>query len=125
MNEPYKLDLIDHALQLKLNMEPTPESKLEKQFWAFHKAHPYVYDHLVKFAMQWRDRNRSKRCGIAMLYERARWELSMGAWAGAGYTYKLNNNHKAFYARMMMKDYPDLRNIFSTRKQKHESTLGE
>jgi hypothetical protein len=30
-------------------------------------------------------------------------------------TYKLNNNHRAYYARWLMRDVPSLKGFFSTR----------
>ena len=34
-----------------------------------------------------------------------------------GLTYKLNNNHRAYWARWIMQDYPELDGFFGTREQ--------
>ena len=96
-------------------------SKSEKQFWKFHDGHPEVYDCLRGFAMQWRVRNPMRSCGISMLYERARWEVSMDY---SDRTLKLSNNHKPFYARLLIEKEPLLRGMFKLKKQKRQATFG-
>ena len=96
-------------------------SLLEDRFWKFHTEHPEVYSHLRHFAYQWRkSRGPQSHIGIKALFERVRWELSLRL-IGAP---KLNNNHTAFYARLLMDDNPELRGIFRLRLQKVESSLG-
>ena len=100
------------------------EGRLEKKFWEFHVAHPEVYRTLVFFARQWRERRGSDAvCGIGALYERARWEMRFES-LGYDDTPRLNNNHKAFYARFIMDRNPDLAGIFGIRQQRIQSTLG-
>ncbi len=96
-------------------------SKLEKQFWKFHDSHPEVYECLRDFAIQWRARNPKRVCGISMLYERARWEVSMDY---SDRTLKLSNNHKPFYARLLTEKEGLLKGMFKLKKQKMQSTIG-
>jgi hypothetical protein len=56
-----------------------------------------------------------------MVIERVRWELSLGA---KDETPRLNNNHSAFYARLLMAQEPALAGIFFLKKQRYESTIG-
>lgn len=87
---------------------------IEANFWEFHDNHPEVYDQLVALARQWRSRGHAK-LGIATLFEKLRWEWHMqGLQDSQGY--KLNNNYRALYARMIMANNPDLNGIFETRK---------
>jgi len=97
--------------------------KLEKSFWKFHEANPKVYTLLVKFAYQWRQRlGGQAKLGISELFERVRWEVSIHT-NGNG-NFKLNNNHRAFYARLIMDRHVELREIFRLRKQRIASSIG-
>ena len=96
-------------------------SKLEKQFWKFHDTHPEVYECLRSFGLQWRARNPMRICGISMLYERARWEVSMDY---SDRTLKLSNNHKPFYARLLTEKEASLNGMFKLKKQKKQATFG-
>lgn len=58
--------------------------------------------------------------GIKTLYERARWEFGVGSQTAH---YRLNNNHTAYYARLLMTQHPELRGIFTTRRQKRKASL--
>lgn len=98
------------------------QSKLEIQFWAFHKANPRVYSLLKQFAVEWRKRRgKAAKLGIKALFKRVRWEISLGK---IKEDFKLNNNNTAFYARLLMRDEPILKDIFNVRKQRIQSTLG-
>jgi hypothetical protein len=55
-----------------------------------------------------------------MVIERVRWELSLGA---KDETPRLNNNHSAFYARLLMAQEPALEGMFFLKKQRYESTI--
>ena len=98
-------------------------SKLETAFWKFHEGHPDIYGHLVKFARQWRSRKgMDAHLGIKALFERVRWE--MGVAADIKEIPKLNNNHTAFYARLIMDRNGDLKDIFTLRRQRIAATIG-
>ena len=97
------------------------QSQLEEKFLEFHAKHPEVYSALSRFAHQWRDRKGpDARLGIKMVIERVRWELALGA---RDETPRLNNNHSAFYARLLMAQEPALAGIFFLKKQRYESTI--
>ena len=97
------------------------QSQLEEKFLEFHRRHPEVYAALSKFAHQWRDRKGpDARLGIKMVIERVRWELALGA---KDESPRLNNNHSAFYARLLMAQEPELEGMFMLKKQRYESTI--
>ena len=106
-------DTID---QLALFDEP---SALEQDFWAFHNRNRHVYALLVGLARDWTRRTRQK-LGIKALFERARWEVGVKT---DGVQFELNNNHTAFYARLIMRNEADLRGLFNIRNQRIQSTL--
>lgn len=97
-------------MQLDLH-EP---SVLEKQFLAFHRENPHVYDKLVELAFLLKDK-KHKKIGIAMLFEQLRWLHAMQTSDMGGF--KLNNNYRAFYARMIMGRNPALDGFFEIREQ--------
>lgn len=90
------------------------EHSLRENFDRFHAANPHVYETLVRLAREWRYHQRRTLCGIGMLYERCRWELGI---RGEGEPLALNNNYRAFYARLIMGE-PGLDGIFETRRQR-------
>ena len=97
------------------------QSQLEEKFLEFHAKHPEVYSALSRFAHQWRDRKGpDARLGIKMVIERVRWELALGA---RDESPRLNNNHSAFYARLLMAQEPALEGMFMLKKQRYESTI--
>jgi hypothetical protein len=115
----------DYTNQLPMMLFPDQHgnaSKLETQFWQFHNDNPDVYKYLIRFAKEYRSRRgKDSRLGIAVLYERVRWEVSI---AVDTRDFRLNNNHRAYYARLIMLQEPELKDIFKVRKQRIQSTLG-
>lgn len=89
---------------------------LEQRFLEFHAANPAVYTELVRLARDLRERG-STKIGISMLFEVLRWRSMRTASADE---FKLNNNHRAFYARLIMEREPDLRGYFDLRAQAHD-----
>ena len=98
--------------------------KLEQKFWEFHLARPEVYRILVGLARHWRERRGSESvCGIGALYEVARWEVGLRSLPGEEPP-KLSNNHRAYYARLLMDRNPDLAGIFRLRRLGVQPTFG-
>jgi len=89
------------------------------QFTLFHQKNPHVYKILVGLAREWIHRTGRKRCSIAMLFERARWEPSTPTEA----TLVLNNNLRAIYSRLIMENEPDLQGLYETRRRAEDHPL--
>lgn len=87
---------------------------LEAQFWRFHEDNPHIYTLVERFASELLAAGRSK-AGIGEIWERIRWELSV---ATRGDGFKLNNNHRAFYARLWLERHPEHPHFFETRMRK-------
>lgn len=92
----------------------SPESTLEERFEEFHRANPHVYQELLKRALCLRERG-VRRFGIAAIFEALRYEAAMET---GGDTWKLNNDYRAFYARLLMKNVVALNGFFEIREQK-------
>ena len=77
-----------------------------------------MYGHLVRLSFEWR-RAGGQKLGIATLFEKLRWEWHTGTIKDED-GYKLNNNLKAYYARLIMSDYPELDGLFDLRTMKDD-----
>ena len=86
-------------------------SQIDEDFLQFHLANPHVFHSLVSLAYQWKNRGH-ERCGIGMLFEKLRWNSGMMT---SGGDFKLNNNFRSRYARMIEDCNPELRGLFDTR----------
>ena len=85
---------------------------IEVAFWNFHTSHPEVYEGLVRLAYQAVNAGR-ERIGIGMLFEVLRWEWFITP--DASEEFKLNNNYRSRYARLIMEE-PGLGDVFETRR---------
>jgi len=93
------------------------EDRIELEFKDFHAKHPEVYWQLVKLARTWQA-NGTAKLGIATLFEVLRWNSHLNPQRDSGY--KLNNNYRALYARLIMEQEPDLNGLFEIRERTTE-----
>lgn len=96
--------------------EPETLSQIEFDFREFHKKHPEVYVELVKLAREWK-RAGGAKLGIATLFEKLRWEWHINGLKDVE-GYKLNNNYRSVYARLIMDNEEDLAGLFEIRQLK-------
>jgi hypothetical protein len=92
---------------------PSPEATIREAFLRFHKENPHVYRELVSRARRVRERGYRGKIGIGMLFEVLRWRHLLQT---VGDDFKLNNNYRSYYARLIMRNEPDLVGIFELRK---------
>lgn len=92
---------------------------LEAAFWEFHEKNPQIYRMICRFSNEAITKGR-KRLSINMLFERIRWYTQIET---TDEDYKLNNNHRAFYARLWLRDHPGWPDFFALRRQKKVSTI--
>lgn len=86
--------------------------EMAAEFEAFHARNPQVYRLVCRFALEAIGAGR-KRLAIAALFERIRWYVNVET---RGEPFKLNNNHRAFYARLFEKDHPKHAGFFAMRR---------
>lgn len=98
---------------------------IDERFEEFHRENPHVYRELVYLARYWKSRG-FKKLGIGMLFEVLRWRR---AFQTGESEYKLPNDFRSRYARLIMQQEPDLEGIFETRslrskgmEDEHEET---
>ena len=89
------------------------DSKIEGAFWEFHGDNPHVYEELRKLARGLRKRGHT-RLGIGMLFEVLRWRHLMRTTSDAD-GFKLNNNYRSYYARLLMARERELDGLFQLR----------
>lgn len=106
-------------LALKLNTYVAPPSRpgqtIQEAFEAFHKANPWVYLALVQLTADW-TRKGHKRIGIGMLTEVIRWQYGRQTVSVDGF--KINNNFRSRYVRLLIADHPEWADVFSLRELK-------
>ena len=120
------MEQIDLNFTLPVAPEPsasaTPEeSKLDLAFARYHEKNPSVDRKLVVLAAKLCARGH-RRLGIGMLFEVLRWEHRMATVGGDGF--KLNNNYRSRYARMIMRTEPALDGMFELRVLDDEREQG-
>jgi hypothetical protein len=102
--------------QIELDFRPTIEAggtTIPERFQRFHAANPHVYAALVNLARAFRAKRGSRKLGIGMLYEVLRWNYYMTT--DSEEEYKLSNDFRACYSRLIMEQEPDLAEIFNTK----------
>jgi hypothetical protein len=104
-------------IQTELEFAPvipeSNESSILARFVKFHESNPHVYRNLVTLARQFRSKNKSKQMGIGMLYEVLRWNYYLTI--DFDENYRLSNDFRACYSRLIMEKEPDLEGAFNTR----------
>jgi len=98
--------------QGKLEIHESDPVTIDGRFDRYHDSHPEVYHELVKLARRMVRAGRS-RYGISALCEVMRWNLSLQK--PDSEPYKLNNDYRACYARLIMQQESDLAGFFETR----------
>lgn len=101
---------------MELNFDPPlggAPDPLEQAAAAFHAENPQIILETIKVCQLVKSRGR-KRWSINGAFEVVRYNREV---TSNGKTYKLNNNHRAYYARWIMQSIPELAGFFSTREQ--------
>lgn len=93
-------------------------TRAEEAFAAYHRANPAVYAELCKLARDLRAVGHESY-GIGSLFEVIRWHRALAI--NNTQDYELNNNYRAYYARLIMHREPELAGFFRLRTQKSGS----
>jgi len=79
----------------------------------FHRENPKVWQYFVRFTLEVIDRG-FQHYSVNGVFERIRWESDVADAEGRS-TFKLNNNHRPYYARWFMRMYPEYEGFFRLR----------
>lgn len=81
----------------------------------YDAAHPEVWDHFVTFTMEQIKRGFT-RYSVNAIFERIRWTVDIPDRRGQS-TFKISNNHRPFYARRFLEEYPEHGEFFVIHEQ--------
>lgn len=111
--------VIDEQLALDLDAlevpSYAPDATIQQQFEAFHAANPWVYRALVRLTTDWVAAGRT-RIGIGMLTEVVRWQY--GRATVSSDDFRINNNFRSRYVRLMLAEHPAWSSVFQLRELK-------
>lgn len=82
-----------------------------KNFWLYHEANPHVYELFKKFSRQLKLAGR-KHYGVGAIIERIRWHFAVES---SGDEFKINNNYRSCYARLLMIEDQAFNDFFELR----------
>lgn len=105
------------STQLTLDLAPlqtpdyAPDATIQERFEAFHELNPHVLDALETLVRQFLESGR-ERLAIGALFERLRWEHDVRT---TGDPFRLNNNYRSRYVRLMVERHPGWEPVFATR----------
>jgi hypothetical protein len=94
--------------------QPQRPLTLREQFIVFHLNNPHVYKELESLAQAMVNRGRT-RLSIKMLFEVLRWNYYLRT-DDPDSEFVLNNNHTAYYSRLLMDQHPEWGNLFQLRE---------
>jgi hypothetical protein len=109
----------DILKQLKERKATKTVSDKAQSFWEFHTANPTIYLALVELAKGLRRQGYSS-WSIKGLIETVRCRSALEGMKVA----EINNNHTAYYARLLMSNEPELNAFFELRKNDSISVFG-
>lgn len=84
----------------------------KKEFIMFHRNNPEVYNEIVKLARQIKNRGYD-HYGMQAIFEVIRFHTMMKT---SGDHFKINNNWRSYYSRLVMANNPDLEGFFRIRE---------
>ena len=100
---------------LSFDDDPVVEQvTIQARFESFHSRNPDVYRELVALARRGVRSGRTK-LGIGQLFEVLRWEYSIAGLPDRRESFKLSNDYRSRYARLIMEQESDLVDVFNTK----------
>ncbi len=105
----------DAGLAWQQHRDEHVRKPLAERFADFHQDHPEVYAALTRLTRQAHDAG-ARRIGIAQLFEVLRWEWVLSALPASNEAWKLNNDYKSRYSRLIMHREPWAAGMFETRR---------
>ena len=88
------------------------DDRIEREFNAYHAAHPWIIERIVSMVKRYKQVGR--RRGIGFFFEVLRHERLIESGDVDGF--KLNNNYRSRYARLIEREHPSLRGFFRKRR---------
>lgn len=93
----FLIDDLDHPIF------ETVAPHIKEKFIEYHENNPHVFQLFLKYARELSKANR-RHYGVVAISERIRWHLNVET---TGDEFKINNNYRSCYARLLVSKYPD------------------
>ena len=90
------------------------DTRLWNEFMKFHTNHPEIYDYFGRAVNEAKGKG-MKSIGAQQIFEYMRWYCQVDK---KDRTYRINNNHFAYYARLFILKNPEYDGFFELRKLK-------
>ena len=90
------------------------DESLKRKWWEWHKENPHVWQLFERFTYEAINAGYN-HYSVAAIIERIRWHAEIET---RGDVFKINNNHKAYYARYFQHMHPEHDGFFRTRETK-------
>ena len=94
-----------------------PSSRIEREFAAFHRANPTIYNRLEMLCVD-AMRKGATRISVYELSEYLRMHVNIPKAPGA--EYKVNNSYRPLYARLLIHNVPALAALIETRSRREK-----
>jgi hypothetical protein len=88
-----------------------PRQSIDSQFREFHTRNPHIFEEITKRAFALRAAGQSK-IGISLIFESMRYDAAIKTLSR---DFKLNNNFRSRYSRLLLDTFPTLRGVITTR----------
>ncbi len=105
--------------RFKVPMAPPSQLTLSldnRRFCSYHEANPQVYVEFRRITFETMAKG-FKNYSANGIFELIRWHTGVTA---NGDCFKVNNDYRAFYARLFEQDFPQHKGFFRTRKSKFD-----
>jgi len=112
------IDDTPNQLSFSYNGRKSRADQIFERFVEFHKANLDFWHLFCKFADNMR--RVRLRYAVASIFERVRWEMDLTTTVTDDDSLKLNNDYRAYYARMYLAIRPDAEGFFELRKRTSE-----
>lgn len=97
-------------------MTDLPNNETDRKFQEFHKKNPEVYKHFVRITREAHNKGK-KTLSIWLVANVVRWYVNMNT-EDPNSEFKISNDYLSRYARLIMRQEPDLDGIFKIKRLK-------
>ena len=95
-----------------MSLDHANVDKLKIAWWNFHRENPHIWKMVERFPFEV-IRAGYRHYSMSSIFERMRWHYNITT---SDPDFKLNNNHKAYYARYFHHCHPQHDGFFRTRE---------
>lgn len=97
-------------------IDDIPNNEVDRKFQEYHKKNPDVYKHFVRITREAKTKGKD-HLSIWLVANVVRWYVYMET-DDPNSEFKISNDYLSRYARLIMKQEPDLQGIFKTKRLK-------